>query len=53
MRDHLIDDVSSVVVDIGSFHTRAGKFLHLIIIIGYSGEDCPRSVNPSIVGIAD
>ena len=21
--------------------------------IGYSGEDCPRSVNPSIVGIAE
>lgn len=35
------DDVSSTVIDLGSFHTRAG----------YSGEDCPRSVIPSIVGI--
>jgi hypothetical protein len=31
LRDHLLDDVSSVVVDIGSFHTRAGNFSHLII----------------------
>ena len=31
MRDHFLDDVSSVVVDIGSFHTRAGNFWHLII----------------------
>ena len=36
-----VDDVSSVVVDIGSYHTRAG----------YSGEDCPRSVIPSYVGL--
>lgn len=34
------DDVSSVVLDIGSFHTRAG----------YSGEDVPRCVLPSTVG---
>jgi actin-like protein 6A len=35
--------VSSVVVDIGSYHTRAG----------YSGEDCPRSVIPSYVGLCE
>ncbi len=36
-----LDDVSSVVLDIGSYQTRAG----------YSGEDCPRSVIPSFVGL--
>jgi actin-related protein len=35
------DDVSSVVFDIGSFQVRAG----------YSGEDVPRSVLPSVVGV--
>lgn len=35
------DDVSSVVLDIGSYQTRAG----------YSGEDCPRSILPSTVGV--
>ena len=35
------DDVSSVVLDIGSFNVRAG----------YSGEDCPRSILPSYVGV--
>ena len=35
------DDVSSVVFDIGSFNIRAG----------YSGEDCPRIVIPSQVGV--
>jgi len=33
--------VSSAVVDLGSFETRAG----------YSGEDCPRSVIPSVAGV--
>ena len=37
------DDVSSVVFDIGSYQVRAG----------YSGEDCPRSVLPSAVGVID
>jgi len=35
------DDVSSVVFDIGSYNVRSG----------YSGEDCPRSILPSMVGI--
>jgi len=35
------DDVSSVVLDIGSYQTRAG----------YSGEDVPRSILPSMVGV--
>lgn len=35
------DDVSSIVFDIGSFNVRAG----------YSGEDCPRIVIPSQVGV--
>lgn len=35
------DDVSSVVFDIGSYQVRSG----------YSGEDVPRSVLPSIVGV--
>lgn len=35
------DDVSSVVFDIGSYNIRTG----------YSGEDCPRSVIPSNVGV--
>jgi actin-like protein 6A len=35
------DDVSSVVFDIGNFEMRAG----------YSGEDTPRSVIPSQVGV--
>jgi len=37
------DDVSSCVLDIGHYETRAG----------YSGEDQPRSVMPSIVGTYD
>lgn len=37
------DDVSSVVFDIGSYQTRAG----------YSGEDCPRSILPSLVGVVN
>ena len=35
------DDVSSVVFDIGQYNVRSG----------YSGEDCPRSILPSMVGI--
>ena len=35
------DDVSSVVFDIGSYQVRSG----------YSGEDVPRSVLPSMVGV--
>jgi hypothetical protein len=35
------DDVSSVVFDIGSFQVRSG----------YSGEDVPRCVVPSMVGV--
>ena len=35
------DDVSSVVFDIGSYQVRAG----------YSGEDVPRSILPSNVGV--
>ena len=35
------DDVSSVVFDIGSFNVRSG----------YSGEDVPRCVVPSLVGV--
>lgn len=45
----LLDDVSSAVLDFGSYETRAGKFF-FIIAIGYSGEDQPRSVIPSCVG---
>ena len=37
------DDVSSVVFDIGSYNVRAG----------YSGEDVPRSVLPSYVGVLE
>ena len=37
----MIDDISSAVVDLGTWHIRTG----------YSGEDCPRSVIPSKVGI--
>jgi actin-related protein len=37
------DDVSSCVLDIGHSETRAG----------YSGEDQPRSVLPSVVGTYD
>ena len=37
----LVDDVSSAVIDIGSEETRAG----------YSGEDTPRCVLPSYVGL--
>jgi len=36
----LVDDVSSAVVDLGSYEFRAG----------YSGEDMPRSVIPSLCG---
>ena len=35
------DDVSSVVFDIGNYNVRSG----------YSGEDCPRSILPSYVGV--
>lgn len=35
------DDVSSVVLDVGTYQTRAG----------YSGEDMPRCLMPSTVGI--
>ena len=35
------DDVSSVVFDIGSFQVKSG----------YSGEDVPRCVLPSYVGV--
>lgn len=38
-----LDDVSSAVIDLGSYETRAG----------YSGEDCPRSIIPSLVGAFD
>jgi len=37
------DDVSSAVVDLGTYETRAG----------YSGEDCPRSVIPSVAGLLE
>lgn len=37
------DDVSSCVLDIGHYETR----------IGYSGEDQPRCVLPSVVGTYD
>lgn len=37
------DDVSSCVLDIGHYETRAG----------YSGEDQPRCVLPSVVGTYD
>ena len=44
--------MSSAVIDLGSFETRAGKvFLFLRLIAGYSGEDCPRSVIPSVAGV--
>ena len=36
----MVDDVSSAVVDLGSYEFRAG----------YSGEDMPRSVIPSLCG---
>lgn len=35
------DDVSSVVFDIGSYQVRSG----------YSGEDVPRCVVPSYIGV--
>ena len=38
-----VDDVSSAVIDIGREECRAG----------YSGEDCPRSVIPSYLGILE
>ena len=38
-----LDDVSSAVIDIGREETRAG----------YSGEDCPRSMIPSILGVLE
>jgi actin-like protein 6A len=37
------DDVSSAVIDIGKEETRAG----------YSGEDCPRCVIPSYLGLTE
>jgi len=45
--------VSSAVIDLGSFQTRAGKLSILIKLfcLGYSGEDCPRSVIPSFAGV--
>ena len=46
MRDHLIDDVSSVVVDIGSFHTRAGKFRHVIIYYRVQWRRLPEEREP-------
>ena len=38
-----LDDVSSAVIDIGKEETRAG----------YSGEDCPRCVIPSCLGVLE
>ena len=38
-----VDDVSSAVIDIGHEETRAG----------YSGEDCPRSMIPSCLGVLE
>ena len=38
-----IDDVSGVVLDIGSFNARGG----------YSGEDAPRMCTQSAVGISE
>lgn len=35
------EDVGAVVVDVGSFETRAG----------FAGEDSPKSVYPSLVGV--
>jgi len=37
------DDVSSAVIDIGHEETRAG----------YSGEDVPRSMIPSLLGVLE
>ncbi|KAK6590242.1 BRG1 brm-associated factor 53A [Cryptosporidium xiaoi] len=37
------DDVGAVVIDIGSYSTK----------IGYAGEDCPRQVWPSAVGVKE
>ena len=39
----ILDDVSSAVIDIGREETRAG----------YSGEDCPRCVIPSYLGVLE
>lgn len=48
------DDVSSAVIDLGSYETRVGKSLHklfnTILTSGYSGEDHPRVILPSRVG---
>jgi len=38
-----LDDVSGVVLDIGSFYSRGG----------YSGEDAPRMCTPSAVGVLE
>jgi actin-related protein len=35
------DDISALVVDIGTAHARAG----------YAGEDTPKAVIPSVVGL--
>ena len=54
-----LDDVSSAVIDIGREETRAGKLPPIppLIInsssIGYSGEDCPRSMIPSLLGVLE
>ena len=60
-----VDDVSSAVIDLGTFETRAGKSsksFHSAFNIriqlnlrcaGYSGEDCPRSVIPSSLGVLE
>ena len=59
-----IDDVSSAVIDIGREETRAGKSnndsqfssfltMYVFLWIGYSGEDCPRSMIPSVLGVLE
>ncbi|KAH8582016.1 BRG1 brm-associated factor 53A like actin [Cryptosporidium sp. chipmunk genotype I] len=37
------DDVGAIIVDVGSYMTK----------IGYGGEDCPRQVWPSVVGVRE
>lgn len=54
-----LDDVSSAVIDIGREETRAGKLPLILPLIknsssiGYSGEDCPRSMIPSLLGVLE
>ena len=53
-----LDDVSSAVIDIGREETRAGKFHpqsqnNFSSFLGYSGEDCPRSMIPSLLGVLE